>query len=154
MDSLSKKTNRGGGGVSKFETFKYGGQKIPRRLVDPTYVPLGTINIAWLKTVRFISRRCFCVHVTTTKHDNFTRYKFQLGRVLSRFNQGREKWGEGTFLHTHSLSFLYFFISLSLSFCLSFRLSFIWHLLEQRTDQKQSNVALKRTNFSVFNWNV
>lgn len=61
MDSLSKETNRGGGGVSrKLETFKYGGEKIPRRLVDPTHVPLGTINISWLKTIRFISRRCFC----------------------------------------------------------------------------------------------
>lgn len=153
MDSLSKKTNRGGGGESVVSSrrLNMAGKKFHG---GSSRLPLATINIAWLKTVRFISRRCFCVHVTTTKHDNFTRYKFQLGRVLSRFNQRREKWGEGTFLHTHSLSFLYFFISLSLSFCLSFRLSFIWHLLEQRTDQKQSNVALKRTNFSVFNWNV
>ena len=82
-------------------------------------------------------------NTTISRVINFNLDEYPRDLIRRERNRGRGN------IFTYS-SFLYFFIIfLSLSLCLSF----IWHLLEQRTDQKQSNVALKRTNFSVFNWN-
>lgn len=125
--------------------------EIPRRPVNPTIIPRGTINIKWLKSDRFInSIAAFTsVQVTGTRRGNFTRYKFSRTRGPSRFNQ-REKGNTRKQTHhfyIHVLLFLsfhifYLYILLRLSL-------FTWHLLEQRTSRKQSNVPLIQVSFLV-----
>lgn len=111
--------------------------------------PRGTINIRSLKSDRFInSIAAFTsVQVIGTRRGNFTRYKFSRTRAPSRFNQ-REKGNTRKQTHhfyIHVLLFLsfhifYLYILLRLSL-------FTWHLLEQRTSQKQSNVPLIQVSF-------
>lgn len=125
--------------------------EIPRRPVNPTIIPRGTINIRSLKSDRFInSIAAFTsVQVTGTRRGNFTRYKFSRTRGPSRFNQrGKGNTRKQTHhFYIHVLLFLsfhifYLYILLRLSL-------FTWHLLEQRTSRKQSNVPLMQVSFLV-----
>lgn len=107
-----------------------------------------------------VHRRCFhdCVRVTTTKHGNFTRYKFQLGRVPLRFNQRERNRGGGEregavrniFTHAFFSTFLYFFIiffshSLSLSLTL-----FYITLVRAANRSKTAQRGVKTNQFFSF----